>query len=102
MLNDSACNLVSALFQVEKFMYSQCFEAFGPVTAAEASRLVCVFDGFRYYLTVGKVRVLGSKKRTHSFSTDIFMLLIRVPFHTTRAYSYLLSVVLVGIMLYPL
>ena len=59
MLNDSVCNPVTAQFQVEKFMYSQCFEAFGPVTTAEASRLVRVFHGFRYYVTVGKVRVLG-------------------------------------------
>ena len=43
---------MTALFQVEKFMYSQCFEEFGPVTTAEASRLVSVFDGFRYYVTV--------------------------------------------------
>ena len=59
MLNDSVCTPVTAQFQVEKFMYSQCFDAFRPVTTAEASRLVCVFDGFRYYLMVGKVRVLG-------------------------------------------
>ena len=53
-------------------------------------------------LTVGKARDLGSKKRTNSFSTDNFTLLVRAAFHTTRAYSYLFSVVLVGIMLYPL
>ena len=55
---------MTAQFQVEKFMLSQCFDAFGPVTTAEASRLVCVLNGFRYYPDGRKGAGLGVKE-TH-------------------------------------
>ena len=63
-MNDSVCSLVTAQFQVEKFMESECFEAFRPVTTAEASRLVCVLNGFRYYPDGRKDAGFGVKE-TH-------------------------------------